>query len=852
MPRFARISFSRSSLPALALLLAVCLSLAACGGNSVTPPAALSLSIAALPAGTVDAAYSSSISATGGAPPYTYAVTQGSLPAGLTLSSAGAIAGTPTKAGTSSFTVTVTDSKSATASAQGSIVIAAAASLTIAPATLPDAQINSPYSQTFTATGGTAPYTFSVSSGTLPSGLTLTGAVLSGTPTVSGNFNFTISAQDSTTPSPLTGSNSYSLIVSPSSLTISPATLPDATVNIAYAQTLTAAGGIAPYTFSIASGGSLPPGIELTAAGIFTGAPTSAGTFTFTVLVEDSTSPTKLSGSVPYTLTVNAATVTGNALLNGNFFFREQYYDYLAGNSAATTFHAPAHHGFFTQWTQALAHPLPHHPPSAAHAVPAQGSFSSPVVWGSIGASLNFDGNGHITSGEFDSSNSYGTTNSTLTGTYSILPDYTGTMSLYLAGSTSPLSFNIAVHTILGSGLASGVTVIENTPLDNDGDLEYGTGVMDPSQLNAPALNGNFVFGARGETCYSCAQSQQGDIFSVGLLSLDGSGNLTANSLADITTGFSTDNNVALAGSLTTPDSFGRATLALSTTGYANGSLPQTYAVYVDSGTLFLISTDPSTDSDPFPAYLWATSFPQSTTAQFSNASLNGPYLAYGSTEDLANETTPDSASDAFIYLLSADGNGSLTGSGDLNAAGSVSSNVSLTENYTVASNGRVTMTGGNVGHISGGATPIFWLTGNLTGGFALQQTSGDTQQPGLFALNPQGQVIAPFSNASLSGQYAAHTQFPSTSASPMLSGILIGDGNGTITGDLSVISYDLYSTGNVSASYSISPSGRGTITGASGGIIGNSIIYLLDNGAFVSLDETPGDLAPAIVLINR
>ena len=69
--------------------------------------------------------------------------------------------------------------------------------ITIAPATAPGAVVGTAYSQTFTASGGTAPYTFNVVSGTLPAGLTLTaGGVLSGTPTTAGTAAFTIRATD--------------------------------------------------------------------------------------------------------------------------------------------------------------------------------------------------------------------------------------------------------------------------------------------------------------------------------------------------------------------------------------------------------------------------------------------------------------------------------------------------------------------------------------------------------------------------------------------------------------------------------------------------------------------------------
>lgn len=848
------------SLLVVAAFSTLALVLAACGG-SANPPAALALNLSGLPGGTVDAAYSATAAATGGTAPYTYMLTTGSLPPGLAVSASGAITGTPSKAGTFAFAIQATDSKGATATGQGSIVIAPATALTISPATLSDGQLNVAYSQTLTAGGGVAPYTFSVTAGTLPAGITLSPTgVLSGTPTSSGTFNFTIQAQDSTSPTPLSGSISYTLNISASSLTITPATLPDGTVNVAYNQVLMASGGKAPYKFSIAGTTTiLQGGIALAPGGFFTGAPTTAGTITFTVQVEDSTTPTPLSGSISYTLTVNGASVTGNALLNGQYFFREQFYDYLnVANAAKADYKGPARHGFFTQWAQALANPLPHHAPAAARpaarAIPEQGSFNSPIVWGAIGASVTFDGNGKVTAGEFDSTSSYGTTNSTLTGTYSINPDYTGTMTLFLAGSTNPLTFNIALRDISGTtGKALAMAVIENTPLDGVGDVEYGTGVMayqHPDDFNSATLDGAFIFEQRGETCYTCAQAQQGDIYAVGLLGLDGGSNVTGESQADITTNFANDSTVTLSGTFTAPDAMGRATLSLTTNGYSNGSLPQSYAIYITGNeNIFLISTDAATNSNPYPAYLWGKAELQDESIDYANSSLNGNYGLYGNTEDLVNETMPDTASDAFIYLVAADGNGSISGTGDLNLAGTASSGVPLGGTYSVSPLGRMTTTGFNVANVNGGATPICWLA-SAADAYCLQQSSGSTQEPGLFRI--YNQLDGPFTDGSIAGQFGVTSQSTSTGSSVVLSGVLISDGNGTLTGDLSFVSYYASGGGNDSAQYSISSNGRGTITGASGGTIGSGVFYVLTPSLAITLDETPGDVAPGLVFLER
>src|SRR6202030_1742392 len=83
---------------------------------------------------------------------------------------------------------------------QYSLTVVACSTISLSPATLPNGTVGDSYSQTFTASGGISPYSFMVDSGSLPPGLTLShgsGAVLSGTPTSSGSFTFTIQARDS-------------------------------------------------------------------------------------------------------------------------------------------------------------------------------------------------------------------------------------------------------------------------------------------------------------------------------------------------------------------------------------------------------------------------------------------------------------------------------------------------------------------------------------------------------------------------------------------------------------------------------------------------------------------------------
>src|SRR6185503_17342963 len=153
-------------------------------------PAALTISCVSPATGQVGVPYSGSAVASGGVLPYTYAIV-GTLPAGLTLNAAtGAITGTPTATG--SFSVKVTDSNGAGASTATS-----ACSVTIAPAAptlscvaATTGRVGVAYSSSLVATGGVGPYTYSIISGSLPTGLTLnasTGAI-TGTPTTAGPF----------------------------------------------------------------------------------------------------------------------------------------------------------------------------------------------------------------------------------------------------------------------------------------------------------------------------------------------------------------------------------------------------------------------------------------------------------------------------------------------------------------------------------------------------------------------------------------------------------------------------------------------------------------------------------------
>ena len=273
---------------------------------SITAGPVVNLSPTSLPAGNEALSYSQVIAASGGTAPYTYAVTSGALPPGLSLSVGGTLSGNPITSGSYGFTVTATDAQGYLGSRTYALSITAAPTITIAPSSLPAASENLPYSQSITASGGTAPYDYAVTSGSLPPGLTLSsGGVMSGTPTASGSFNFTITATDALT---YTGAQAYTLaVVAAPTITIAPTLLPAANENLVYSQTVTASGGTAPYGYAVTAG-ALPPGLTLSSGGALSGSPTASGSFNFTVTATDAMTYT---GSQSYTLVVgSASTIT--------------------------------------------------------------------------------------------------------------------------------------------------------------------------------------------------------------------------------------------------------------------------------------------------------------------------------------------------------------------------------------------------------------------------------------------------------------------------------------------------------------------------------------------------------------
>ena len=252
---------------------------------------------------TVGEDYAYTFAATGNPAP-TFAVASGTLPAGLTLSPAGVLSGTPTTAGRTTFTVTATNGvapNAATAPIDITIESAPAAPVFTASTPTGAAVTGQAYSYAFAATGNPSP-TFAVTSGVLPTGLELsTAGVLSGTPTIASSSTFTVAATNGVAPDVTTEAITIRVAAAPTAPTFTEATPPaTGTVGQGYSYTFGATGNPAP-TFGLASG-ALPAGLELSAAGVLSGTPTTASSSTFTVAATNGVAPA--ASTTPITITV--------------------------------------------------------------------------------------------------------------------------------------------------------------------------------------------------------------------------------------------------------------------------------------------------------------------------------------------------------------------------------------------------------------------------------------------------------------------------------------------------------------------------------------------------------------------
>jgi hypothetical protein len=275
----------------------------------------LAVTTAALPKGITDLPYAATLAASGGLGPYSWSVAGEALPPGLSLDpDSGAITGTPTTVGIFNFMVQVSDASDPVGIATNLLSITNAGPLTSIAVTPVNPAIVVGESQQFTATGvctdgNTLDVTSTATWSSANAAVATIDATGQATTALAGTTIISAALGG------VTGNSTLTVLHPP--LMIVTASLTRGTVGTAYSMTMMATGGVAPYTWSIASG-SLPPGVTLaSASGVISGTPTNAGNFDFTMQAHDADSPIQTT-TKPFSLTVLYAPVITSLVGNTN------------------------------------------------------------------------------------------------------------------------------------------------------------------------------------------------------------------------------------------------------------------------------------------------------------------------------------------------------------------------------------------------------------------------------------------------------------------------------------------------------------------------------------------------------
>ncbi len=288
-----------------------------------------------VPAAITFSPYSFTIAATGGTMPYTFSGS--GLPPKFSLSSGGVLSGTATAIGTYTISVTARDALGVSNSMSFSFAVTLPPPLIVPSVPSSSTLVNTPYSQTLSATGGAPPYAWTIAGSSVPNGTSLkSDGTLTGTPAQVGDYQFTARATDQTGTSAV---GTFEVIVTAPPVTVTtPSPLSSGMANVDYPlQVLGASGGTPPYTFTTSQNGSsqvrasspagtqsvtglhpdaasqntLPAGLTLTPDGAISGTPTAAGSSTFTVTATDANGQTNSA-----TLQITARPFSADLLLS--------------------------------------------------------------------------------------------------------------------------------------------------------------------------------------------------------------------------------------------------------------------------------------------------------------------------------------------------------------------------------------------------------------------------------------------------------------------------------------------------------------------------------------------------------
>jgi Putative Ig domain len=281
------------------------------------------------PAAHVGQPYSLQLRALAGCDLYRWEIPNGSLPTGLSMSSSGLVTGTPKSSGQTKPWMTVHDLLPSEGGyvwcggdnkSERQFVFNVDPGLSIQNQSVPGGTVGQPYSQTLTALtvtsidpfqGSPANATWSIQSGSLPTGVTLsTAGLLSGTPTTEGSYTFVVKAQAGN----IVDTETETLTVRQPVVVTSPfapgQVAPRLEVDVPFTASQSATGGSGTFAWTLA-GGTVPPGLELKPDGSLSGTPTEPGQYTFAVKVADTEGRvTTLNATLVVAAKLGIATVT--------------------------------------------------------------------------------------------------------------------------------------------------------------------------------------------------------------------------------------------------------------------------------------------------------------------------------------------------------------------------------------------------------------------------------------------------------------------------------------------------------------------------------------------------------------
>jgi hypothetical protein len=341
--------------------------------------------------------------------------------------------------------------------------------LLVATTSLPNGTVGTPYTPALQATGGTPGYSWAQTSGrAMPNGVTLSSAgQFSGTPTVPGTFGpYVFKVTDSASTSATAMSASMSITIGAATLSVTTGSLPGGTIGAAYAATLTAAGGVAPYTWVQTSGGALPPGIlDVTSAGVLAGTPTTPGSYgPYVFTVTDSKGGTAVSAGLTIAITGTAASKCTPL-----------------GNEAVLTSATP--YAFLVKGSDAKGNPID-----------IAGSFTPNGSGGITSAAL--DDNGYSSPPQQIPVDVAGSSYALGTATLGCLSlAFSNPASVGIAGVT----FSFSLASLDGNGVYHTGRIIESDNLNGTGTNASGSmHVQTASQFALSALQSRYAFGVDG------------------------------------------------------------------------------------------------------------------------------------------------------------------------------------------------------------------------------------------------------------------------------------------------------------------------------------------------------------------